>query len=151
MTTLAFVPAPGTNAFYGYSLYINANSLRDEDGDKVPGVSVDVLAFAPRVLHTWESTLFGWKMASGGLTEPIYADVKVSGAEDDDLGPTLIGLEPLSLSKTVGTWTLFHGPLIYLHWRREGIGVYVRETERRVASACAGSNEGMAIEAALSS
>ncbi len=113
-TYAAFVPAPGTSAFYGYSLYINADSVRDGDGDKVRGVSVEVLAFAPRLLHTWESTFFGWKMTSGGLTELIYADVKVPGAEDDDLGPTLVGLEPLYLSRTFGAWTFFHGPLIYL-------------------------------------
>jgi len=38
----------------------------------------------------------------------------VPGAEDDALGPTLIGIEALYLSKTVGTWTFFDGPLIYL-------------------------------------
>jgi hypothetical protein len=113
-TYAAFVPAPGTSAFYGYALYVNADSVRDGDGDKVPGVSVEVLAFAPRLLHTWNSTFFGWRMTSGGLTEGIYADVKVPGAEDDDLGPTLVGIEPLYLSKTFGAWTFFHGPLIYL-------------------------------------
>jgi len=110
----AFVPAPGTSAFYGYSLFIDAHSVRDADGDKVPGVSAEVLAFAPRVLHTWEKSFLGWKMTSGALTEVIYAKVKVPGADDDDLGPTLLGLEPLYLSKTAGAWTFFHGPLVYL-------------------------------------
>lgn len=113
-TYAAFVPPPGKSAFYGYSLYINGNSVRDGDGDKVPGVSVQVLAFAPRVLHTWESTLYGWKMTSGGLAELLYANVEVPGASDDDLGPTLVGLEPLNLSRTIGDWTFFQGALIYL-------------------------------------
>lgn len=113
-TYAAFVPAPGTSAFYGYSLFIDADSLRDGAGDEVPGVEVEVFALAPRVLHTWKPTLFGWKMTSGGLTEALYAKVQVPGASDDDLGPTLVGLEPLYLSKTFGAWTLFHGPLVYL-------------------------------------
>ncbi len=113
-TYAAFVPAPGTTSFYGYALYINSDSVRDGNGDKIPGVSAEVFALAPRLLHTWKPTLFGWKMTSGGVTEAIYAHVKVPGDEDDDLGPTLIGLEPLYLSRTFGAWTLFHGPLVYL-------------------------------------
>ncbi|MBK6657145.1 MAG: transporter [Proteobacteria bacterium] len=112
-TYAAFVPAPGTNAFYGYSLYVNAG-LRDGDGDKLRGANVEVLAFAPRFLHTWKSTLAGWNVTSGGLTELLYADVKLPGAKDQDLGPTLIGLEPLNLSRTIGHWTFFQGVLIYL-------------------------------------
>jgi hypothetical protein len=113
-TYAAFVPAPGTSSFFGYSLYIDADSVRDGEGDKIPGVSVEVLAFAPRVLHTWESTFYGWKMTSGGLTEILYAEVDVAGKQSDDLGPTLIGIEPLYLSRTFGAWTFFHGPLVYL-------------------------------------
>ncbi len=112
-TYAAFVPAPGTNAFYGYSLYVNAG-LRDGEGDKIHGANVEVLAFAPRFLHTWETKLAGWNVTSGGLTELLYADVKVPGAKDEDLGPTLIGLEPLNLSRTFGAWTFFQGVLIYI-------------------------------------
>lgn len=112
-TYAAFVPAPGTNAFYGYSLYVNAG-LRDGEGDKIHGANVEVLAFAPRFLHTWETQLAGWNVTSGGLTELLYADVKVPGAKDEDLGPTLIGLEPLNLSRSFGAWTFFQGVLIYI-------------------------------------
>jgi len=113
-TYAAFVPAPGTTSFFGYALYIKGDSVRDGDGDRVPGVSVDVFAVAPRLLHTWKSTFFGWKMTSGGLAEGLYARVAVPGGDDDDIGPTLIGIEPLYLSKTFGAWTVFHGPLLYL-------------------------------------
>ena len=113
-TYAAFVPAPGTTSFYGYALYINADSIRDGDGNKIPGTSVDVFALAPRLLHTWESTFFGWKMTSGAVTEGLYAHVEAGGNEDDDTGPTLVGFEPLYLSRTFGAWTFFHGPLVYL-------------------------------------
>lgn len=112
-TYAAFMPAPGTNAFYGYSLFLDAG-LRDGDGDKINGVKVEVLALAPRIVHTWKSTLFGWKMSSGGLAEILHASVKVPGAQDQDLGPTLIGFEPLNLSRTFGDWTFFHGAVIYI-------------------------------------
>lgn len=113
-TYAAFVPAPGTTSFYGYALYLHADSIRDGDGNKIPGTSVEVFALAPRLLHTWESTFFGWKMTSGAVTEGLYAHVKVPGDEDDDTGPTLVGFEPLYLSRTFGAWTFFHGPLVYL-------------------------------------
>lgn len=113
-TYAAFVPAPGTTSFFGYALYLEADSVRDGDRNEVPGVNVDVFAVAPRFLHTWKSTFFGWKMTSGGLFEGLYAKVKVPGGDDDDLGPTLIGIEPLYLSRTFGTWTVFHGALFYI-------------------------------------
>lgn len=53
-------------------------------------------------------------MTRCGLAEVINVNVRVPGAEDDALGPTLIGIEPLYLSKALGAWTFFHGPLIYL-------------------------------------
>jgi len=110
----AFVPAPGTTSFFGYALYIDGESLRDNDGDKIPGVSLEAVALAPRLVHTWKSTFHGWKMTSGAVIEGIYVNVKVPGAEDDDTGPTLLGFEPLYLSKTFGSFTFFHGSLIYL-------------------------------------
>lgn len=113
-TYSAFVPAPGTTSFFGYALYIDASSVRDNNGDKVPGVSLDAFALAPRIVHTWNSTLFGWKMTTGGVLQGIHVDVKVPGADDKDTGPTLLGIEPLYLSRTFGTLTLFTGPLIYL-------------------------------------
>lgn len=113
-TYAAFMPTPGTTSFFGYALYINADEVRDGNGDEIPGVSLDAFAFAPRLLHTWNTSFHGWKLTSGAVTELIYADVKTPGDEDEDIGPTLIGIEPLYLSKTIGAWTFLHGPLIYL-------------------------------------
>lgn len=110
----AFVPAPGTTSFFGYALYIDGKSLRDNDGDKIPGVSIEAFALAPRLVHTWNSTFHGWKMTSGAVIEGLYVKVEVPGLEDKDTGPTLLGFEPLYLSKTFGAFTFFHGSLIYL-------------------------------------
>lgn len=118
-TYSAFVPPPGTSSFFGYALYIDADSVRDNDGEKIPGVSLSAFALAPRLLHTWSSSFHGWKMTSGGVIEGIYLDVEVPGLRDHDTGPTLLGFEPLYLSRTFenvvpGNLTLFTGPLIYL-------------------------------------
>lgn len=110
----AFVPPPGTTSFFGYSLFIDADSVRDNDGNKVPGVSLKVFALAPRLLHTWKRDFYGWKMTTGGVIEYIYLNVKVPGMEEDDIGPTLTALEPLYLSRTFGTLTFLTGPLLYL-------------------------------------
>lgn len=113
-TFAAFVPAPGTTSFFGYALNIQADSIHDSKGDPIPGTKVDVFALAPRLLHTWKSTFLGWTLTSGGVTEAIYANVKIPGRESHDTGPTLVGLEPLYFSRTFGAWTFFHGPLVYL-------------------------------------
>lgn len=113
-TYAAFVPAPGTTSFFGYALYIDADSVRDDDGDKIPGVSLEAFALAPRLVHTWKTSLFGWKMTSGAVIEGIHVEVEVPGARDKDTGPTLLGFEPLYLSRSFDTLTLFTGPLIYL-------------------------------------
>lgn len=117
-TYAAFVPPPGTTSFFGYSLYIDADSVRDNNGDKIPGVKLSAFALAPRLVHTWKSSFHGWKMTSGAVIEGIYLDVEVPGQRDHEFGPTLTAIEPLYLSRTFqnlvpGDLTLFTGPLLY--------------------------------------
>ncbi len=117
-TYAAFVPPPGTTSFFGYSLYIDADSVRDNNGDKIPGVSLSAFALAPRLVHTWSSTFHGWTMTSGAVIEYIYLDVEIPGKRDHEIGPTLTAIEPLYLSRTFqnivpGNLTLFTGPLLY--------------------------------------
>ena len=110
----AMMPAAGTTSFFGYALMYKADSVRDNNGDRIPGVEVEVIALAPRLVHSWEKSLWGFKLSSGVVLEGIYANVKVPGAEDSDSGPTLLGIEPLYLTKSVGAWHFLTGPLIYL-------------------------------------
>jgi len=112
-TYAAWMPPPGVTSFFGYSLYLNADSVRDRDGDKVPGVEVQAVALAPRIIHTWRQDFFGWKMTSGGTVVLVNAEVKLPGADDRDFGPSVLGVEPLYLSRTFGTLTYFTGPFIY--------------------------------------
>ena len=110
----ALMPPPDTTSFFGYALLYKADSVRDNNGDRIPGVEVEVIALAPRLVHSWKTSLWGFKLSSGIVVEGLYAEVKVPGAEDDDSGPTLLGIEPLYLTKSVGAWHFLTGPLIYL-------------------------------------
>lgn len=110
----AYMPAVGTTSFFGYALSYVADSVRDDNGDRIPGVEVEVLALAPRLVHTWKQTLAGFNLSSGVVVEGLYAKVNVPGAEDEATGPTLLGVEPLYLHRSFGAWRVLTGPLLYL-------------------------------------
>ena len=113
-TYAAIMPPAGTTSFFGYALFYDAKSVRDDNGDRAPGVSLDVVALAPRLVHSWKTSLWGFKLSSGAVFEGLYVKVSVPGAEDKETGPTLIGLEPLYITKSVGAWHFLTGPLIYI-------------------------------------
>lgn len=112
-TYSAFLPPPGATTFFGYSLYLKADKVRDNDGDRIPGVEVEAIVLAPRFVHSWKTTLAGFKLSSGVLFEPIYVKVKVPGAEDEDTGIFEFGIEPLYLSRSFGNWHTMAGPIFY--------------------------------------
>lgn len=112
-TYAGFLPAPGTTVFYGYTLFYSADSFRDDKGDRVPGVEVDLFAVAPRVVHSWKQSFAGFGLSSGAEIEGAYAKVTVGAAEDKVTGPTLLGIEPLYLTRSVGAWHFFTGPIFY--------------------------------------
>lgn len=109
----AWMPPAGVTSFFGYFLHLKADSVRDGDGNSIPGVEVQVAALAPRIIRTWNRDFFGWKMTSGGTVVLVNAEVSIPGAEDHDAGPSVLGIEPLYLSRTFGTLTYFTGPFIY--------------------------------------
>ncbi|MGQ0621367.1 MAG: SphA family protein [Panacagrimonas sp.] len=112
-TYAALMPPPGTTSFFGYALYISADSVRDDNGDRIPGVEVEVVALAPRLIHTWKPSFAGFNLSSGIVIEGVYAKVEVPGAEDETTGPTLLGIEPLYLTRSFGSLHVLTGPLLY--------------------------------------
>lgn len=116
----AFLPPPGETYFYGYSLLIRADSLRDGAGERVPGVEAEVLAFAPRLVHTWERPWAGFKLSSGVLALGVRAEIEAGGLKDDATGVGLVGLEPLNLTRSFGPhWHVLTGTILYF-----GVGHY---------------------------
>lgn len=113
-TYAALMPPAGTTSFFGYSLFYKGD-IRDDDGNK-PGVEFELFAIAPRLVHSWSKGLFGFKLSSGVVWEGIHAKVDAGPAgEDSDRGSTLIGIEPLYLTRSFAdnTFHFLTGPLIY--------------------------------------
>lgn len=113
-TYAAYLPQPGNTSFYGYALAYSGHTLRDSDGDDiVPGFHFDVLALAPRIVHTWKGGFAGFDLTSGVVVEGVSVKIRVPGDADRTTGPTLLGIEPLYLSRSFGKLRLMGGPLLY--------------------------------------
>ncbi|TDU25618.1 hypothetical protein DFR24_4060 [Panacagrimonas perspica] len=112
-TYAAYLPAPGKTSFYGYALYVDANSVRDDDGDRIPGLSVEALAVAPRVVHTWSTQWAGFDLSTGGVVQGVALKVDAGDDSFKNTGGTLLAIEPLHLSRSFGKWRFLAGPLFY--------------------------------------
>jgi hypothetical protein len=112
-TYAALLPPPGTNEFFGYVVYYPARIV-DDHGEKIPGTGVDLIATAPRIIHTWKQQLAGFDLSSGGTIELLHSSVFVPGEKDQAVGPTLLGLEPIYLTRAFGTFHFLTGPVLYL-------------------------------------
>lgn len=118
----AFLPPPGATEFYGYGLYYSAQRVRDDHGDKVPGVAVNLFAQAPRLVHTWGVTFGGVAVSSGIVGETADVKVKAGGLHDDTFGLTLVGIEPFDLTASWGNLHVLSGTHFYI-----AVGRYDRE------------------------
>ena len=115
-TYAAIMPPAGTTSFFGYALLYKGDSIRDDDGKKIPGVDFELFALAPRLVHSWSQGWAGFKLSSGIVWEGVTVKVDAGPVEDSDRGATLIGIEPLYLTRSFANNT-FHfltGPLIYI-------------------------------------
>ena len=110
----AFLPPPGATEFYGYGLFYSATSVRDGAGNKIPGLSAQVFAQAPRIVHTWKTTFAGITITSGLVAESAYVKVKLNGNSDEDFGATLVGFEPFDLTAAWGNFHFLSGTHFYI-------------------------------------
>lgn len=112
----AMMPQPGSAQFYGYVLFYEASSIRDDDGDRVGDLEAQALAMAPRFLYTWKPTLWGFKMTSGAFATVLSSGLQAGEEEDFDTGPFDFGIEPLYLSRSFGNWHTMFGTSLYFPW-----------------------------------
>lgn len=112
----AITPQPGGSQFYGYVLFYEAGTVRDADGDAVGDLEAQAIAMAPRVLHTWKRSLWGFKMTSGAFATLLSAGLRAGQDEDYDTGPFDFGIEPLYLSRSFGNWHTMFGTSLYFPW-----------------------------------
>lgn len=111
----AIIPNPGETEYYNYLAYVEADKYVDNHGNSsVPGFHLDVIAEAPRVVHTWGSFGDGIKLASGGVL-PI-TDIHIT-LPDGGFHRTAIGdptLMPIYLAHDSATFHWLVGPNIFV-------------------------------------
>jgi len=112
----ALLPQPGHAQFYGYTLFYEAGSVRDDDGDQVDGIEAQAIAMAPRVVYTWKPTLWGFKMSTGAFATVLSAGIQTPEGEDFDTGGFDVGIEPLYLTRSFGNWHTMFGTSLYAPW-----------------------------------
>lgn len=99
---------------FGYSALFTSDSFRDGQGNEIPGLEVELAAFAPRFVHTWEERWNGFSLSSGLVFQMLSAELTVGGNTETAAGPALFGLEPLHLQRSFGAWHFVTGPIIYI-------------------------------------
>jgi hypothetical protein len=110
----ALLPPPGATQFYAYVANVHSGRFRGGDGQSsIPRFDAEVTASAPRVMHGW-ATVHGVDLSSGAFAELVCAKVKADGRSDQSAGLDLLGLEPISLTTTVGDWHFLIGTVLYI-------------------------------------
>lgn len=108
-----FMPAPGATQFYAYSLFYDAASIRDNDGNRVPGISAQAIAIAPRALYTFEQPWSGYKVSVGAYAVALNSGLKTPVGDFFDNGIAYFGPE-VYLSRSFGDIHVMGGLVTYL-------------------------------------
>ncbi|MFM0281286.1 transporter [Paraburkholderia sediminicola] len=83
----AIVPEPGGTQFYNYMSFYLSDRLIGENGTSlVPTFKANVLVDAPRVMHTWGSTLGPITLSSGFVIPIIHAETSLPTGSGDRWG-----------------------------------------------------------------
>jgi hypothetical protein len=112
----AILPAAGETAYFNYTLYYHADSFKDGNGhDLIPGFEANVLAEAPRIVHTWETKLGPLNMSTGVILVGNYVKLEEEPApglhlEDSTTGLNFLLLTPLYLTYNTPRLHLLYGP-----------------------------------------
>lgn len=86
----ALLPQPGHAQFYGYTLFYEAGSVRDADGERIDGIEAQAIAMAPRVLYTWKPSLWGFKLTSALFPTVLSAGIQTPEDEEFDTAPSTL-------------------------------------------------------------
>jgi hypothetical protein len=112
----AVLPAAGETAYFNYTLYYHADSFKDANGnDLISGFEANVLAEAPRIVHTWEAKLGPFNMSTGAILVGNFVKVEADPMpgvhlEDSTTGLNFLYLTPLYLTYNTPTLHLLYGP-----------------------------------------
>lgn len=113
----AALPAPGETQSYHYFQSYRSTRLNDGHGKSIdPDFEANVLAWAPRVIHTWEEKLGPFYLASGMILPITRVELRAFGRKDTSTGFSDPVLSPLYLYyvNATGTFFAYAGPDIYV-------------------------------------
>jgi hypothetical protein len=111
----ALLPPPGGTEFYNYTAYIVGRQFNDNNGhSEIPDFHLSVFAEAPRVIHTWETTVGAIHFSSGGAINLVDTRLDLPGGESFHsftLGD--IDFQPLYATYNTQTLHVLVGPNIW--------------------------------------
>jgi hypothetical protein len=100
-------PAAGSTMFLEFNDFYFANGLANSKGQsEVPGFSLGVAAFAPKIVHNWDVQLFGGTLVSAAAAPLLRESLTVPGAIGSKTGIGNPDLEPAAIAYVKGA----------LHW-----------------------------------
>lgn len=78
------LPPPGATQFFNYNEYYVANKFAGANGQSaVPGFRIAAFVEAPRVVHTWGTTLGPLTFSSGIVVPIVHLDLRTPGGSGD--------------------------------------------------------------------
>lgn len=102
------LPPPGETQFYNYTLYYSANKFAGGDGSSMlSGFRLNAFVDAPRVIHTWGTTLGPFTVSSGAIVPLVHSSVNTPFGGGDRTGVGDIILEPLLIGYSNPSHTFF--------------------------------------------
>ncbi|WLE61154.1 transporter [Burkholderia plantarii] len=102
------LPPPGDTRFYNYTQYYVANKFANGKGDSaIPGFRSSALVDAPRVVHTWNTTIGPFTLSSGLIATISHIKLSTPGGSGTRtaLGDTIV--QPLMLGYVNGSHSFF--------------------------------------------
>lgn len=102
------LPPPGETQFYNYTLYYDARKFAGPNGKSLlPGFQLNAFVDAPRVIHTWGTTLGPFTVSSGVIVPIVHLRVDTPGGSGERNGIGDIILEPWLIGYSSPSRTFF--------------------------------------------
>ncbi|AEA60154.1 SphA family protein [Burkholderia gladioli] len=102
------LPPPGDTRFYNYTQYYVANKFAGPHGESlVPGFRSSALVDAPRVVHTWGSTIGPFTLSTGAIVPFFYLDLNTPAGHGHRTALGDIIVQPLMLGYVNQSHTFF--------------------------------------------
>lgn len=112
----AILPPPGDTEFYNYDAYVEGSRFADNHGNsspQLPGFNLQVYVEAPRLIHTWNSTIGPFNISSGITFNIFSTHLGVGGENFNRFAVGDVSIQPLWLTYNTSTFHFLIGPNIW--------------------------------------